>query len=82
MSKKLEVGMTDVQIYEEMKLGPVHRLEDGEFVLNKKHSFPLTRNEAEMLYNELQTHWFSRSNPHYHLSTGLMQRLGAFVEDK
>lgn len=42
-------------------------------------TFPLTRNEAQLIYDELRNHWFSRDHVHYHYSDGLMSRLRQFV---
>lgn len=46
---------------------------------NKSILFPLTKNEARLIYDELQNHWFSRDHPYYHYSDSLMERLRRFV---
>lgn len=42
-------------------------------------TFPLSRSEAQLIYDELHNHWFSRDHVHYHYSDGLMSRLRQFV---
>lgn len=42
-------------------------------------TFPLSRAEAQLMYDELKTHWFNRDHPHYHYSDSLMDRLKKFA---
>lgn len=60
----------------------VHAGTDGECPkLSEGPLFPLTTDEAKLIYDELVGHTFFRDHPMYHYSSALLQRLKSFVDE-
>jgi hypothetical protein len=48
--------------------------------INSASMFPLTADEAKLLYDELRTHTFSQHHPMYLYAYPLLSRIQAFIE--
>jgi len=53
----------------------------GKLMINESTIFPLTADEAKLLYDELRTHTFYREHPMYHYHSSLLDRMRSFIEN-